>query len=116
MVGGTKIRPAATQGRPAAAPAVEKTAAAGWEELEQTEVQEVAKRATQTLVRVTMVRVEIHRPGPARNKSGLQTTAPGIHRCPGHTRVVVLFRVEEFGLRLGLGRGEVNLPLSLIHI
>ena len=41
MVGGTKIRPAATQGRPAAAPAVEKTAAAGWEELKQTEVQGV---------------------------------------------------------------------------
>ena len=72
MVGGTKIRPAATQGRPAAAPAVEKTAAAGWEELDQTEVQGVTKRAIRTrLVRVTMVRVEIHRPGPARNKSGL---------------------------------------------
>ena len=67
-----KIRPAATQGRPAAAPAVEKTAAAGWEELEQTEVQGVTKRAAPTLVRVTMVRVEIHRPGPARNKSVLQ--------------------------------------------
>ena len=46
----------------------------------------------------------------ARNKSGLQTTAASVRRCPGRTRVVVLFRVEEFGLRLGLGRGEVNLP------
>ena len=36
------------------------------------EVQGVAKRATQTPVRVTVVRVEIYRLEPARNKRGLQ--------------------------------------------